>query len=59
MVELAEAISLDAIGDDCKKQMPRQMTGRGSLQDAMPPRSQTVQIETAQMHDLVLNRPLR
>src|SRR5258705_8380204 len=53
-----EAIGLDSIGDDRKQQMPRQMIGRWSLEHALPPRAQTFEIETAQMHDLVLNRCL-
>jgi hypothetical protein len=55
MVEVAEAIGLNPIGDDRKQQMPRQMIRRWSLQHALPPRAQTFEIETAQMHDLVLN----
>ena len=55
MVEVAEAIRLNPIGDDRKQQMPRQMIGRWSLQHAVPPRAQTFEVETAQMHDLVLN----
>src|SRR5258706_4747351 len=56
VVEIPEAIGLNAIGDDRKQQMPRQMIGRWSLQHAPPPRVQTFEIETTQMHDLVLNR---
>jgi hypothetical protein len=58
MVEVSEAIDLNPIGDDRKQQVPRQMIGRWSLQHAPPPRAQTFEIETAQMHDLVLNRCL-
>src|SRR5258705_6223353 len=58
MVEVSEAIGLNPIGDDRKQQMPRQMIGRRSLQHALPPRAQTFEIETAQMHDLVLDRCL-
>src|SRR5258708_27978780 len=56
MVEVSEAIDLNPISDDRKQQVPRQMIGRWSLQHAVPPRAQTFEIETAQMHDLVLNR---
>src|SRR6202048_3443167 len=35
--------------------MPRQMIGRRSLQHALPSCAQTFEIETAQMHDLILN----
>jgi hypothetical protein len=56
--EIPQAIGLNPIGDDRKQQMPGQMTGRRSLEHALPPRAQTFEIETAQMHDLVLNRCL-
>src|SRR5260221_6290948 len=56
MVEVSEAIDLNPISDDRKQQVPRQMIGRWSLQHAVPPRAQTFEIETAQMHDLLLNR---
>src|SRR5258705_1241356 len=55
VVEVSEAICLDPIGDDRKHQMTGQMIGRWSLQHALPPRPQTFKVETAQMHDLVLN----
>src|SRR5712672_650977 len=58
MVEVSEAIGLNPISDDRKQQMPRQMIRRCSLQHALPPCAQTFEIETAQMHDLVLNRCL-
>src|SRR5258706_1569737 len=58
MVEIPQAIGLNPIGDDRKQQMTRQMIGRWSLQDALPPRAQTFEIETAQMRDLILNRYL-
>jgi hypothetical protein len=65
MVEIPEAIGLNPIGDDRKRQTPRQMIGRWSLQNALPSCAQTFEVETAQIHDLVLNgvlvvtRPLR
>src|SRR5258706_15052816 len=58
---IAKPLDADAAGQatfyGCfhKQQMPRQMTGRRSLQHALPPRAQTFEIETAQMRDLVLN----
>src|SRR6476659_801100 len=58
MVEVAKAIGLNPIGYDRKQQMPRQIIGRLSLQHALPPCAQTFEIETAQLHDLVLNRCL-
>jgi hypothetical protein len=39
IVEVPEAIGLNAIGDDRKQQMPRQMDGRWSLRHALPPRA--------------------
>jgi hypothetical protein len=56
MVEVPGPIGLNPIGEDRKQQMPRQMAGRWSLQHTLPPCAQTFEIETAQMHDLVLNR---
>jgi hypothetical protein len=35
--------------------MPGQMRGRRSLKRAQPPRAKPLQVETAQMRDLVLN----
>src|SRR5258708_1765026 len=58
MVKVPKAIGLNAIGDNRKQQMTRQMIGRWSLQHALPPRAQTFEIETAQMRDLILNRYL-
>ena len=55
MIEIAEAISLEPIGDDCKQQMPRQMSRGLSPEDAPPARAQPPEIETAQMRDLVFN----
>ena len=49
-------VSLEPIGDDCKQQMPRQMSRRRSPKDTLPARAQSTEIETAQMRDLVLNR---
>jgi hypothetical protein len=56
MIEIAEAISLEPIGDDRKQQMPRQMRRGRSPEDTLPARAQSPEIETAQMRDLVLNR---
>src|SRR5258708_25803523 len=36
MIEIAEAISLDSIGDDRKQQVPRQMSRRRPLKYALP-----------------------
>ena len=56
MIEIAEAISLEPIGHDCKQQMPRQMSRGWSPEDTLPARTQSPEIETAQMRDLVLKR---
>src|SRR5258705_8321740 len=56
VIEIAEAISLEPIGDDRKQQMPRQMRRGRSLEDTLPARAQSPEIETAQMRDLVLKR---
>jgi hypothetical protein len=37
MIEIAMTISLDSKGQDRKQQMPRQVRGRRSLEDALPP----------------------
>src|SRR5258708_14976835 len=52
LIEIAEAISLEAIGDDRKQQMPRQMRRGWSPEDTLPARAQSPEIETAQMRDL-------
>jgi hypothetical protein len=56
VVEIAEAISLEPIGDDGKQQVPRQMSRGRPLKYASPACAQSPEIETAQMRDLVLNR---
>src|SRR5258706_2293910 len=58
MVEIPQAVGLNPIGDDRKQQMPRDLIGRWSLQHTPPPCAKTFEIETAQMHDLVLDRCL-
>ena len=52
VIEIAEAISLEPIGDDRKQQMPRQMRRGWSPEDTLPARAQSPEIETAQMRDL-------
>jgi hypothetical protein len=54
VIEIAKAISLEPIGDDCKQQMPRQMSRGRSLEDTLPACVSSLEIETAQMRDLVL-----
>jgi hypothetical protein len=39
MVEIAKAVCLEAIGDDCKQQVPRYMGGSLPLEDALPARA--------------------
>jgi hypothetical protein len=56
VIEIAEAVSLEPIGDDGQQQMPRQMSRGRSPEYALPARAQSREIETAQMRDLVLNR---
>jgi hypothetical protein len=55
MIEVAEAISLEPIGDDRKQQVPRQMSRRWPLKHAQPASTKSTEVETAQMRDLVLN----
>jgi hypothetical protein len=55
MVKIAETIRLNAIGEDCKQQMPRQMGRGGSLKHALPSGAQPLQIEITQVRDLVPN----
>jgi hypothetical protein len=56
MIEIAETVSLDPKGQDCKQQMSRQVERRRSLEYALPSGAQSFEVETAQMRDLVLNR---
>ena len=55
MIQVAEAICLEAIGDDRKQQVPCQMGRGGLLKHAQPACTKPTEIETAQMRDLVLN----
>src|SRR5258708_5133325 len=56
VIEVTKAISLNPIGDDCKQQMPCQMSRSKSLKHALPTCTEPFEIETAQMRDLVLSR---
>ena len=56
MVEIAKTIGLDSKGQDRKQQMPRQVRRRRSLENALPPGAQPLEIEIAQMRDLVFYR---
>src|SRR5712672_2434348 len=56
VIEFAKTIGLDSIGDDRNQQVPRQMSRGRSLKHALPARTKSPRIETAQMRDLVLNR---
>jgi hypothetical protein len=55
MIEVTAAVGLDAIGNDCEQQVSRQMSGRGLLEYALPSRPKSVEVETAQVCDLILN----
>src|SRR5260370_30176759 len=55
MIEVTAAVGLDAIGNDCEQQVSRQMSGRGLLEYALPSRPKSVEVEPAQVRDLVLN----
>jgi hypothetical protein len=56
VVEITEAIGLNPISDDRKQQMPRQMYRRRIPKHTPPARSQALEVETAQMRDLVFSR---
>ena len=58
MIEVAEAVSLEPIGNDRKQQMPGQMRRRRPSKCALPPSPQSPEIETAQMRDLVFDEGL-
>jgi hypothetical protein len=53
-VEIAQSFGLQAIGNDAIEQMARQMVGRLAAKDRMPLGPQTMEIEIAQMRDLIL-----
>src|SRR6516225_5884727 len=53
VVEVAKTIGLDPEGQDRKQQVPRQVRERRSLENALPPGAQSLEIEIAQMRDLV------
>jgi hypothetical protein len=53
MIEVAMTIGLDPEGQDRKQQVPRQVRGRRWLENALPPGAQSLEIEIAQMRDLV------
>ena len=53
MIEIATTINLDSKGQDRKQQMSWQVRRRRSLENALPPGAQTLEIEIAQMRDLV------
>jgi hypothetical protein len=53
MIKVAKTIGLDPKGHDREQQMPWQVRGRWSLEDALPPGAQPLKIEIAQMRDLV------
>jgi hypothetical protein len=53
MIEVAKTIGLDSKGQNRKHQMPLQVRRRRSLENALPPGAQTLEIELAQMRDLV------
>src|SRR5258705_5546887 len=50
-------IDPEPICDDCKQQMPRQMSRGGSPADTLPARTQSPQIQTAPMRDLAFHKP--
>ena len=56
MIEVAETVGLDPVGENRKQQMPGQVCKRRSLEYAPPPGAQPLEIEIAQMRDLVLYR---
>ena len=58
MIEVPKTIGLDPEGQDRKQQMPRQVRRRRSLENALPPGAQILEIEVAQMRDLVFYRCL-
>jgi hypothetical protein len=53
VIKVAKTIGLDPEGQDRKQQVPRQVRGRRSLENALPPGAQPLEIEIAQMRDLV------
>jgi hypothetical protein len=55
MIEIAIAIGLDLKRQHREQQMPRHMRRRRSLEHTLPPRPQSLEIEIAQMRDLVSN----
>jgi hypothetical protein len=55
VIEVAITISLDTKGQHCEQQMPWQVRRGRSLENALPPGAKPLQIEIAQMRDLVFD----
>jgi hypothetical protein len=53
-VEIAEAFSLQAVGDDAVEKMPGQVIGGLAAEHRPPPCSQAGEVEIAHARDLVL-----
>ena len=62
-IEVSQLIGLEPVGENRKQQMAGQMRRRLSPEGALPARPQAMEIEIAQMRDLVVQRwsgwPLR
>jgi hypothetical protein len=53
-IKISQLIDLQPIGENGKQQMARQMSRRLLPEHALPARPQTMEIEIAQMRDLVV-----
>ncbi|MEY9748049.1 hypothetical protein ABIF65_007423 [Bradyrhizobium japonicum] len=54
-IEITQAIGLEVVSQDRKREMPWQVTGRFLAKDAPPSRPESPEVEIAQMRDLLRN----
>ena len=55
-IEITKRLGLDAVSDHRKQQLPGQVRRRFPSGHALPAGSQDLEVETAQMRDLILQR---
>src|SRR4026209_688725 len=55
-IDITKRLGLDAVSDHRKKQLPGQVRRRFPSGHALPAGSQDLEVETAQMRDLILQR---
>ena len=56
LVEIAERVGLQAIGEEAQQQVPGQVRGRGPTIEAAPACAQALEAKTAQLRDPGLER---